>query len=641
MFARLLDAVPVGQAACAFFIWQVIIGMRRNITAKPSYPSAFGYCFPKEDVVLLQKVLERTHVSSFTKQVILAGQGAFESWRFLVLVAASCIVIGYGFLFVVWYSFEKMVYGLMVGTHLLLLACCAAFLLASFDPQYNIYMTYFAPEASRIMAWASAGVAFFFWVLFALLCWQGRDALAVTVDSITATCQVIAEMPSMLLQPLLHSVVVVLALIFLVYGFAWILSTGKVVPEGAPLEQGGVQIAGIHRSLQFTQLQWACLAYWIFGVVWIFELLNALGQFAISHAVVSSTVHRDLESYPMLSGYYTGLCFHLGTIALGAFVIGCLKLLAACMSFILNQTRNEHGVQGAVAQVLCCCCVCTVLCIERVLSMVNDLVYTDVALRSCGYLDAADNVVRVVGGLFWASDGKWGLRFEGREAPFVRSFAHFVMGLFNLVLSMLPPQMLRIASRAGGRTLQGSRSDALRLLNECYVQDGIMAPFAVLVLLCYNIWMKTYLGESINDEDFAKSKSLLQWAGERFPKSAVFEFWQTELHVIRTEIREASQCVERVHAVLAQLKLPAIDSFLEQKKAMFSLALLDWPSAAQGFEQSLQVSVQKQRRSYVPTLSYLAGLCRVLSEQSGAANFERVQQYAKMRKRETGPPRMT
>ncbi|CAJ1460343.1 unnamed protein product [Effrenium voratum] len=395
MFARLLDAVPVGQAACAFFIWQVIIGMRRNITAKPSYPSAFGYCFPKEDVVLLQKVLERTHVSSFTKQVILAGQGAFESWRFLVLVAASCIVIGYGFLFVVWYSFEKMVYGLMVGTHLLLLACCAAFLLASFDPQYNIYMTYFAPEASRIMAWASAGVAFFFWVLFALLCWQGRDALAVTVDSITATCQVIAEMPSMLLQPLLHSVVVVLALIFLVYGFAWILSTGKVVPEGAPLEQGGVQIAGIHRSLQFTQLQWACLAYWIFGVVWIFELLNALGQFAISHAVVSSTVHRDLESYPMLSGYYTGLCFHLGTIALGAFVIGCLKLLAACMSFILNQTRNEHGVQGAVAQVLCCCCVCTVLCIERVLSMVNDLVYTDVALRSCGYLDAADNVVRV------------------------------------------------------------------------------------------------------------------------------------------------------------------------------------------------------------------------------------------------------
>ncbi|CAK9023894.1 Glutathione S-transferase Mu 2 [Durusdinium trenchii] len=35
------------------------------------------------------------------------------------------------------------------------------------------------------------------------------------------------------------------------------------------------------------------------------------------------------------------------------------------------------------------------MCIERVLSMVNDLVYTDVALHSCGYIEAADNVVRV------------------------------------------------------------------------------------------------------------------------------------------------------------------------------------------------------------------------------------------------------
>eukprot|EP00438_Fugacium_kawagutii_P032441 Skav223745 [mRNA] locus=scaffold3575:151051:154790:- [translate_table: standard] len=62
-----------------------------------------------------------------------------------------------------------------------------------------------------------------------------------------------------------------------------------------------------------------------------------------------------------------------------------------------------------------------------------------------------------------------GLHFEGREAGFVRSFAGFVMGLFNLVLSMLPPQMLRVASRAGGRTLQGSRSDALKLLTDCHL----------------------------------------------------------------------------------------------------------------------------------------------------------------------------
>lgn len=39
--------------------------------------------------------------------------------------------------------------------------------------------------------------------------------------------------------------------------------------------------------------------------------------------------------------------------------------------------------------------------------MVNDLVYTDVALHSCGYIEAADNVVRVAGD-------------EAARGPFVR-----------------------------------------------------------------------------------------------------------------------------------------------------------------------------------------------------------------------------
>ena len=37
-------------------------------------------------------------------------------------------------------------------------------------------------------------------------------------------------------------------------------------------------------------------------------------------------------------------------------------------------------------------------------------------------------------------------------------------------------------------------------------------------------------------------------------------------------------------------------------RVRFCLALLEWPNAAEGFEQSLAVSVARQRRSYVPTL---------------------------------------
>eukprot|EP00440_Ansanella_granifera_P047787 gb/GFBE01051763.1/.p1 GENE.gb/GFBE01051763.1/~~gb/GFBE01051763.1/.p1 ORF type:complete len:641 (+),score=109.81 gb/GFBE01051763.1/:1-1923(+) len=376
---------------------EVMIGMRRNLTMKPAYSSveALGYCFPHENLVLLQKVMERTHVSSLAKQVVLAGQGAVESWQFLVIVAIACIVIGYGFLFIIWYSFDKLMYGLIVGAHLLLVASSLAFLYAGFHPEHNVFRNYFSEPVSRLSAWACSGLAFSVWGLFAALCCYNRDAMAVTIDSVKATCEVISSLPTMLLQPLLQSGVVVSLLLALVYGLAWLLSTGKVVPLGEPMEENGIQIAGLHRSLEFTDYQWASIAFWIFGLVWTFETVNALGQFAISHAVVSYVMNQEKECCPMVNGYFTGLVFHLGTLAFGGFIIGCLKIVAALLSFVVSRSRDESGIQGTVTQILCCCCLCTFVCLEKILTMVNDLVYTDVAVRASGYVEAADNVVRV------------------------------------------------------------------------------------------------------------------------------------------------------------------------------------------------------------------------------------------------------
>lgn len=376
---------------------EVVIGMRRNLTMTRGYATveAFGYCFPEHDLTLMQQVLERTHVSSVTKQVILAGQGAVESWHFLVAVAVASVAIGYVFLFVLWNFFDKLLFALLVAAHIVLLATAGAFAYVSFHQEHNIFRNYFSEAAAQICAWACSGVAFVVWIFFALLCCHSRDAMAVTIDSVKAACEVIERLPIMLLQPLLHSAVLLVLLLASVYGLAWLLSVGKVVPQGSPLEQSGVQISGLHRSLEFTEYEWACIAYWIFGVVWILETVNALGQFAISHAVVMYAVHDEEECCPMFRGYFIGLVFHLGSLAFGGFITSCLKIVAALLSFAVRQTRDEYGAQGAVTQVLCCCCMCTVLCIERVVSMVNELVYSDVALQSSSYVEAADNVVRI------------------------------------------------------------------------------------------------------------------------------------------------------------------------------------------------------------------------------------------------------
>uniref|UniRef100_A0A7S1LT05 Choline transporter-like protein n=1 Tax=Alexandrium catenella TaxID=2925 RepID=A0A7S1LT05_ALECA len=155
----------------------------------------------------------------------------------------------------------------------------------------------------------------------------------------------------------------------------------------------------MHRRLEFSAVGWLTVLSWVFGIVWVMETMNGMGQFAISHAVVSFANPTEQDAmrgcFPVVRGYLVGIWYHLGSIAFGGFVLGVLKILAAVLTFLARQARDEAGVRGAIAGAVCCCCAQCALVVEQALSMVNDLVYTDIALQGSRYMEAAQNVVRV------------------------------------------------------------------------------------------------------------------------------------------------------------------------------------------------------------------------------------------------------
>jgi hypothetical protein len=238
------------------------------------------------------------------------------------------------------------------------------------------------------------------------MCCYGTEALDNAILTVRSSIDVLARIPGVLLQPLLHAVTVVLVLLALSYGFAWVLSTGRVTPTldtSLGVTESGALLAGIKRSFEFTQMQWFCLIYWAFGTLWILETIGALAQFAISHAVVSLTCFaggaEGRSMHPVFQGYLTGLLFHIGTLAFGGFLVGCLKVIGASLWFVSrevgsNASRSERALAAVVSCCCCCCSYCT-LCAERLLSMVNDMVYTDVALRGTDFLRGVSNVVEV------------------------------------------------------------------------------------------------------------------------------------------------------------------------------------------------------------------------------------------------------
>ena len=74
----------------------------------------------------------------------------------------------------------------------------------------------------------------------------------------------------------------------------------------------------------------------------------------------------------------------------------------------------------------------------------------------------------------------------------VRSGALYVLAVFDLIVSLLPTSMMRPAAWLSG--VQGDRAKALRMLGECWQEDGLLAPFAALGLCVYHADLKTFLG---------------------------------------------------------------------------------------------------------------------------------------------------
>jgi len=144
------------------------------------------------------------------------------------------------------------------------------------------------------------------------------------------------------------------------------------------------------------------------------------------------------------------------------------------------------------------------------------------------------------------------LHYEGLERESVRSSALLTLAIFNLLVSVLPPAMMKTAQWLSG--FQGDRAQALVMLQECYKEGGILAPWAAVILCAYQIDVKTFLGEPQSEEDFAQCEGIIQWADERYPGSIFFRGLEADLMAARKNVRRASELSAAIDAEVGELK---------------------------------------------------------------------------------------
>jgi len=226
--------------------------------------------------------------------------------------------------------------------------------------------------------------------VLALLTYLSQETINTALGCVEPACECIFAMPSMLLQPVIEAVWKLVMGSLLLSGLTWLLSTAHMQPDYIKLK--GEEVGGLTRSLNFPFGSKVMVAYYVFGLVWLMELTNAMSQFVISYSVILWYYTPKPKGYgphiPLVRGFIVGIVFHLGSLALGALLMLVCGPVRAVMGYIVKQSKAPDNLLTEKVAQSCDQCITGY---QKNVEFISKNAYIDVCISSTSFCTAAKN----------------------------------------------------------------------------------------------------------------------------------------------------------------------------------------------------------------------------------------------------------
>lgn len=126
----------------------------------------------------------------------------------------------------------------------------------------------------------------------------------------------------------------------------------------------------------------------IFSCLWNVAFLNYMMVFVIaSSCVIWYYNNKDSPNYfskPILTSVWWSFRYHLGSIALGAFILAVIWFVQLVLSYIAKKVEDmkKNGVSSKVLDWTIKCLMILVACFERIVKFISKLGFIKVAVSS-------------------------------------------------------------------------------------------------------------------------------------------------------------------------------------------------------------------------------------------------------------------
>uniref|UniRef100_H2Z458 Choline transporter-like protein n=1 Tax=Ciona savignyi TaxID=51511 RepID=H2Z458_CIOSA len=264
-------------------------------------------------------------------------------------------------------------------------------------------------ENTQAFLWYSIGATIITFVLLLLILVM-RKRVALTVDLFYEAGKCMQHMPTLLLQPLWTFFVLVF------FWIGWVVVFGFIAFSVHPIKNHiettirfikPMMVKGffLHfrllikistpnfrldtmRQCQFSYMWW----YHIVGLIWVSEFILACQQIVIAGAVAKHYFTRDKKNLgsPIISAMGRLISNHLGSCALGSFIIVLVKIPRCILMFLSRQIKDSPNL---LAKFMVKCCMCCLWVLEKCLRYLNYNAYSLVAINGTHFCKSACDAV--------------------------------------------------------------------------------------------------------------------------------------------------------------------------------------------------------------------------------------------------------
>jgi len=209
--------------------------------------------------------------------------------------------------------------------------------------------------------------------------------MKVVVKLFEEASRVVQAIPFILFTPVLNFLVIAL---FFAY---WLYITMFVATAETPHREGEAFVRWSTSDAYIRYFWW----YMLVALIWGLEFFMAVHQFVIAFATAKwySCEDKSLLSCPIVKAIGCLIKNHLGSIALGSFIITLVKVPRMILMYIDKKLKgSENAVAKAFLKAMQCC----LWCLEKILKYLNKNAYIVIALTGKSFCPSAQQAVVIL-----------------------------------------------------------------------------------------------------------------------------------------------------------------------------------------------------------------------------------------------------